>query len=226
MLFLSRSTVRSFSSLDKFCYGLGKDGYRRTYGICRSREEFEEWGAPFAHCETTRNFAEDIGIGFRLLLRKWRDQKYLIGVSYAHERQFDNEREGVRLLKKFVAGLEEKYKDLVLFDQSDGASHEFNGDGAQPWTLEKYKECEFFILLDDEYYDCADSVNCKKELAAIIERLSTLKGRRRLWLLNPPNTDHCKYHEKYRANDGYSTSLSEGGLNKTLKDFLKRVEEG
>ena len=68
LIFLDRSTTQSSRSLDYFCSGLARNEYKQTYAIFETPEAFLDWsGDPdtpcrtLEHCESTKNFAEDIG---------------------------------------------------------------------------------------------------------------------------------------------------------------------
>ena len=232
LLFISWSTVQSHWSPDYFCRGLARCDYRHTYAIFGSKSEYENWGgdpsAPhetLEHCESTKNFSTDIGITFKALLRTWQEKKYLIGISYAHEKEFDQERPAVELLKKFVECIQRELpEEAVLFDRNPTANREFNGDGALPATLDRYAQCKYFVILDDRYYD--QSGICQQELSTIKDRLATLKGNRRLWLLHLRNEQHCKFYEEFRRDGGYSTDINQRNIEAIARQFVDRVKAG
>ena len=230
LLFLRRSAVNNFKSLNVFCNRLAKNGYRRTYGIFESEEEFQTWDGDFEHCTGTKNFAKDIGEKFKMLLDGWRDEKYLIGISYAHEQEFDNDREGVRLLNDFVDVLQQSIPEqLVYFDRNPSTSYQLHGNAAQSVSLEKYRQCKFFVILDDQYYD--DSENCRAEYDAIKIRLKDLKAHgakieRRLWRLCPKNSQSNKSRKEFTDKlKGYTSQLTKDSIESLVGNFIKTIEK-
>ena len=235
LLFLDWRTVQSRWSLDHFCKGLARDNYRKTYAIFESAEEFRAWGgdpsAPcraLEHCETTRNFATDIGINFKALLEQWQDKKYLVGISYAHEEVRENERPAVGLLKKFVELIQEELPEQsILFDTNPSSRNIFHGSGARELTLKKYAQCDYFVVLDDRYYDLSDI--CREhEAAAIVARIEQLKApgldvSQRVWFLNPKGEKHCSL---LKAFDGtYTSTLTQRNVKTLAEDFIEMIRE-
>ncbi len=230
LLFVDWFTVQSHWSLDYFCKGLARREYRQTYAIFESEKDFKDWGgdpsAPclmLEHCESTKNFPSDIGIAFKALLRTWRRKNYLVGISYAHEEEFNRERNAVKLLKRFVELVQSALPEqTVLFDRNPTASRDFHGNGALEATLDRYAQCEYFVILDDPYYD--QSGICAAECSTIKNRLSALDGNRRLWLLHPKNEKHCAFYEEFRAGGGYGSDITQKNVDELARQFVDMVK--
>ncbi|MBQ7630700.1 MAG: DEAD/DEAH box helicase [Selenomonadaceae bacterium] len=218
LLMLNWETVKSSESLRHFCEGLKKIEFKNVFAIFSSEENFKAWGGDFEypceqlqHLNSTKNFAKDI---FRIknFFDAVQNKKFRIGISYAHEKDFDAERPAVKLLESFVEKLTQAgiSKELILFDKFH--SYLFSGNDARQAVLEKYSQCEYFIILDDKFYDLSEF--CREECATIQK-----KSPCRVWFLHPKNNKHCKFFNP--CKDFLKDFSDEKDIDLIAEDFIK-----
>lgn len=227
IIFVKWDTVQKSRSLYNFYSGLYKKEYRHTYAIFASEDDFKNWGGDcypheiLEHCTSTKNFGEDIG-KFKLLLEHWQSEKFLVGISYAHEEEIGSQRPGVILLKKFVERIKADLpKQTIFFDDEPYAKIHFHGNDAKSATFEKYSQCRFFIVLDDEYYDKG---SVSPEEAKIIKQTLCDMGNPagHLWFLHVKGTGHSSLFDK---NKDYYTEIDEDNIDSHAKLFTNHVKE-
>lgn len=140
-----------------------------------------------------------------------------------------SERKSVTLLNEFVEQVQKELPEqTVFFDRNPSSHSQFHGNGAQPATLTKYGQCNYFVILDDRYYD--QSENCRAECNRIRERLAELAWKgldidNHLRLLHPTNESHCELYEEFRDNGGYSGELSKKSVEELARAFVETIRD-
>lgn len=213
LLYFTWDAVKSSKSLKEFHRQLKRNHYKNTYAIFDSQELFENWGTDnseltcneLPHCIRTSGMKQ-VGDVVKCFMQTFQRTEFLIGISYAHEPKAESDstadRATVVQFKEVIERINEAFGErMVLYDQNLSSKDHFDGNGAIPATLELYRQCKYFIVLDDQYYD--RSGNCKKEGKVIKEKLKALEPRH-LWLLHPDNDAHCKLFDE---ESDYSTRL-------------------
>lgn len=227
MLFLTWDAVKSSKSLYEFCSQLRQNRYQNTYAIFESEESFLKWGTDnselacheLQHCTKIEGL-EMIAQQAKNVIACFKRNQFLLGVSYAHEEESYGERSDVIQLCEIVDKINNVLgESSVLFDRNPSCKNRFNGNAALPETLELYKQCEYFIILDDRYYDYSN--NCKQEAQTIKERLNQGIEPNHLWFLHPDNDKHCSL---FSEND-YSTrlKLTEENTNDIVNGIIEII---
>lgn len=225
LIHLDWRVVQGMRSLRTFCTALKKTGYKKTFAIFDSEENFREWGGNpeyphenLAHCSSTKNFSADVPNKIKPFLQWSRDEKFLIGVSYSHDSK------GLELLKKFVDKLKETFpEEKIFFDEYPSAHSRLQGRGGAERNPTYYKQCEFFLVLDDPTYNAASEA-CANEFKAISERIDELPeiSGERLWFLRLPGNKPCAFFDEGRD---YYTRLEEETLEDAAKSFIRLINE-
>lgn len=222
LLFLDWDLVQKMHSLNMFYAKLRRTHFKKTFAVFNSPESFKAWNGGNAnfphHCESTKEFSKVVPERIKPLLCSDSADKFLIGVSYAHDSP------GEDLLKKFVDNfLEEFAENEIFFDPYDTTQSLLNGRDAGKKNPKYYKECQFFLVLDTEYYDLSQP--CYNEFQVIEERLKELGEIRgqRLWFLHPSKAEyHCKH---FKEGKDYSTELTEENIEELATLFINVVKE-
>lgn len=224
LLMLNWDEVMTSESLHHFYKGLEKIKYGNVFAIFSSEENFKAWGGdPKSPCEQlhhldgTKNFDKDI-FQIKNFFDAVQNKRFRIGISYAHEKDFDAERPAVKFLESFVekltqAGISE---ELILFDKFHG--YLFSGNDARQAVLEKYSQCEYFIILDDKFYDLSEF--CREEGKTIQKKLTQQKkSTQHIWFLHPKNEKHCKI---FNPRKDFSNDFSDKkDIDLIAEDFIK-----
>lgn len=228
LLFLDWDAVKSSLSLDEFCTGLKRNHYRNTYALFNSEDAFRQWGTenPQMPCGELEhscqiNDADDTVKKICKFLGNCKRNRYLIGVSYAHDKILDGMRPAVEQLQSIVELLNSEYSEsAILFDQNPSSRNRFDGNGALDATLSLYQECDYFIILDDKWYDSSKA--CEKEGKIIRKKLEQGLEAGRLWFLHPDNDRHCSL---FREDSDYSTrlSLSEENTKEVAAGIIEKI---
>lgn len=209
LMYIRWDEVKKSRSLYKFYGKLKQNGFKHTYAVVESEEEFKHWGTgnpdlPLKALEhgtfmyDYRRIAETAA----RLTAQFEEPRFLIGVSYAHMGDAQGKRPAVVQLCGIVEKINEVFlESTVLFDGNPSCAGRFDGNRAKHETLLLYEQCKYFIVLDDEYYD--DSENCKREGRVIEKKLGNLPAYH-VWFLHPDNDKHCSL---YKEDDDYSTPL-------------------
>ena len=226
LLMLSWETVKSSESLSFFCEGLKKNQYENVFAIFSSEDAYKNWGGDpenpcksLKHVENTKNFDSDI-CEIKSFFENVQNQKFRVGISYAHEKKNNFDRTAVTLLNKFVEKITDVIpKETILYDNFH--SYLFSGNGGRKTVLEKYSQCDYFIILDDEYYDLSEF--CREERETIQKTLSKMKdSTQRLWCLHPKNANHSKI---FNNNEDFSKDFgNEDDIDLIVKDFLHHIK--
>ena len=220
LLFLDWNVVQEMHSLKLFYAKLRRTHFKKTFAIFNSPESFKAWdggNVNFPHyCESTKEFSKVVPERIKPLLCSDATDKFLIGVSYAHDSP------GKDLLKKFVDSLLEEFaEDKIFFDEYDTTQNLLHGKGAGEESLQYYKECQFFLVLDTEHYDLSEP--CRREFRAIEERIKELGENRghRLWFLHPSKVEHhCRCFDERKD---YLTELNEEKVEEFAARFVCHV---
>lgn len=227
IIFVKWNVVQKSRSLYDFYSGLFKKDYRHTYAIFATEDDFKNWGGDshphniLEHCTSTRNFGEDLK-QFKLLLEHWRNEKFLVGISYAHESEMGAKRPGVTLLKKFVERLKKDLpSQIIFFDSEPYAEHYFHGNDAHKSTLEKYSQCRYFVVLDDDCYD--KSKLCCNEGMIIQQTLNNMGNPAgHIWFLYVKGEKHSSL---FNGNKDYYTEINESNIDKIAETFVAKIRE-
>ncbi len=198
VLYLSRESQESSRSVKEFCEKFRAYHYQDVLALFDSEEQFQNWaGDPAFPPQDLRHYLiTDIDqtalyiskMCQQALVQKEagsRNESFLIGISYSHAKEQGEERPASRWLRTLVDQLNQCYgKDQILYDGNQ--PHWFDGGNAIPETLERYRHCAYFIILDDHYYTFGG--NCLREYETIQEVLKQQPDRRRkVWFLRPNN---------------------------------------
>lgn len=229
LLYLTWDTVEHSKSIYKFINRLKKNKYKNTYAIFESEELFRKWGTSnpelacheLPYCIKTDDMKEIVNVA-RYLIKRFRREDQLIGVSYAHEKVLEQERATVIQFKEIIKKINERFgESAVLYDQNPSCKNYFDGNGAIPATLEMYRKCKYYIVLDDQFYD--NSPNCRKEKKVIQEQLKNMQSRH-LWFLHPDNDKHCSL---FCENKDYSTrlQLNDDSTNEAAQGIIQSIME-
>ncbi len=227
IIFVKWDAVQKSRSLYDFYSGLRRNEYRHTYAIFATENDFKTWGGDsnphdiLEHCTSTKNFAVDIP-RFKLLLEHWRSEQYLVGVSYAHEAEMGAERLGVTLLNEFVERIKAALpRQTIFFDREPHAEHNFHGNGARQASLEKYSQCKYFIVLDDDRYDKSDI--CRGEGATIKQTLRDMDNPAgHLLLLHVKGAKHSKLFDGHKD---FYTDIDADNIDRVAKMFTDEIRE-
>ena len=225
LLMLNWETVRSSASLSYFCEGLRKIQFENVFAIFHSEELFKAWGGDtnypcemLNHIESTKNFSNDI-YKIKKFFSSVQNKKFLVGISYAHENEMDVKRPAVKFLEKFVEKIQSEIPaESILFDQLH--PYLFSGNGGRKAVLDKYSQCDYFIILDDQHYD--QSEFCKAECATIEKTLSEMKdSRQHIWFLHPKYEEHCSL---FKTEEDFSNEFRDiKEADELAKNFLKAL---
>lgn len=161
LIFLTWDVVKSSLSLYEFCESLRKNHYKSVLAVFDSEDLFKKWGTENVElsCHELSHCTKEIGLEgiiqkVKNIVNYYESNKYLIGVSYAHEKEIGESRADVMQLYKIVENINNAFgESYVLFDQNPSCKNKFDGNGALPETLEMYRQCEYIIVLDDHFYD-------------------------------------------------------------------------
>lgn len=228
IIFVKWDAVQKSRSLYNFYSGLFREEYRHTYAIFATEDDFNNWGGDshphnvLEHCTSTKNFSEDIA-QFKLLLEHWQSEKFLVGISYAHEDEMGAERPDVTLLKKFVEQIKADLpSQIIFFDSEPRSEREFQGNGALKATLEKYSQCRYFVVLDDEFYDKSEI--CHRWEGSIIRQTLCNMGNPagHLWFLHVKGEKHSSL---FNRNNDYCTDINENNIDHVAEMFVAKVRE-
>ena len=145
---------------------------------------------------------------------------YALGVSYSHTKEGGEERPAVIALKKIVKKLNEIFgEDNIVFDDNEPFVDKFDRNGAIPESLQLYKKCSYYIILDDKHY--CDGDNCPREASVIRERLKEEKYKQHIWFLRPKNDMGGKLFD---PNKDFSAMMDYSEENiQDIVDRIKRV---
>ena len=227
IIFVKWDAVQKSRSLYDFYSGLRRNEYRHTYAIFATENDFKTWGGDsnphdiLEHCTSTKNFAVDIP-RFKLLLEHWRSENFLVGVSYAHEAEMGAERLGVTLLNEFVERIKAALpRQTIFFDREPHAEHNFHGNGARQASLEKYSQCKYFIVLDDDRYDKSDI--CRGEGATIKQTLRDMDNPAgHLLLLHVKGAKHSKLFDGHKD---FYTDIDADNIDRIAQMFTDEIRE-
>lgn len=230
LIFLTWDVVKSSLSLYEFCEGLRKNHYQSTLAVFDSEELFRKWGTDNEEllCNELAYCTKDIGMEgiirkVKNIISCYKNNKFVVGVSYAHEDEIGEQRAVVLQLYKIVENINHALGEaFVLFDKNPSCKNRFDGNGALPETLELYRQCEYIIVLDDHFYD--NSKYCEREKKVISERLKDIPSGH-LWFLHPDNDKHCSL---YSENLDFSTrlSLTEDNTKEVSNTIIEAIEQG
>ena len=147
---------------------------------------------------------------------------YVLGVSYSHTREAGEVRPSVNALNKIVDRLNETFGESnIVFDGNESFKDKFDRNGAVQESLELYRKCSYYIILDDNHY--CDGDNCPREASVIKEQLQkypeTLKQH--VWFLRPKNDKGSKL---FNPDKDFSRMLDYTEENiKEIVDAIVRV---
>lgn len=133
------------------------------------------------------------------------ENTYYIGVSYSHRKVNGKDRPAVVALRKIILGLNSRLgEENILFDENPSCRDKFSRNNALPETLELYKQCSYYIILDDEKYNTGEA--CPREAEVIKEKLNnkTNKYSQKVWFLRPKNDTGSFL---FNAETDYSTLM-------------------
>lgn len=141
---------------------------------------------------SNRNAAEKV----RFLYTWYRQQQYkregvdtyILGVSYSHTLVAGKERPAVTALKKIIEGLNSIFGEYnIVFDGNQVFKDMFDRNGAVQESLELYRKCSYYIILDDSHY--CDGENCPREASVIQEQVKAHQEvyKQHVWFLRPKN---------------------------------------
>ena len=210
VLFVNGDSVNNSRSLTGFISKIKNTLYRNTLGLFVSEHQYMQW-----------DIREKSHLRYKVLSKINNDftnidtlyhgeipegnYDFIIGVSYAHESNAGYERDDVKQLKKIIHELNGIYgESSVLFDANPGCSWLFDGKGAKKETLELYRKCKYFIILDDSFYD--GSYHCKAEMDVIMDEMEkdTDLKEKRLIYLHPTDQNHTKH---FNSEVDFSTPM-------------------
>lgn len=228
MLFLEWDTVKSSRSLDAFCNCLRRNHYRHTYALFNSEDAYRKWGTenpklPCVELEHSCQTKDIDGIVKKIsvLSNLFKRNKYLIGVSYAKDKIQGGMRPAVAQLERIVELLNEEYgESAVLFDENPSSANKFDGNGVLPEALKLYQKCDYFLILDDSFYDLSSA--CAREGRVIFEKLHQGLAAGHLWFLHPDNDRHCSLFNEGRD---YSTrlNLTEENSKRVAEQIIEKI---
>lgn len=196
LLYLTSESKKASRSVRDFCTKLYKHHeYTSAVAVFDNSEQFVSWSGDPAypekripHFETTdfTRIAHYVSSHYRHWLEhKDLPKKRLIGISYSHTPEKGQERTAVIWFKKIVERLNELYgEDRILFDGNECCKDLFDGNKAIPQTLELYKQCSYFLILDDSCY--LDGPSCPREASAIAGALKEMPPQH-AWFITPEN---------------------------------------
>lgn len=230
LIILTWDTVKSSLSLYEFCEDLRKNHYKNTLAIFDSKELFLKWGTDNEKlpCNELLYCTKEIGMNeiiqkIKGIMNCYKNNNFVIGVSYAHEKEIGEDRADVLQLYEIIKNINNALgESSVLFDKNPSCQNRFDGNGALPETLELYKQCEYYIVLDDHFYD--KSEYCKREKEVISKRLDEINPGH-LWFLHPDNDEHCSL---YSEDLDFSTrmDLTESNTVTISNAIIAKVKQG
>lgn len=223
LMYLTWDIAKNSHNLDVLHSHLRRNHYKNVYAIFNSDEEFRNWGTenPELPCnELEHGSREKFSYAVRFLMDGVQEENFLIGVSYAHEYVNGMERPTVVQFRKVIERLNDEFgAGKVLYDENSSCRSYFSGNGAISESLKRYRQCKYFVVLDDHFFN--RTPNCMEEGKVIQERVKEL-GSYHLWLLHPDNDGHCML---YNDKNDYSTrmSLTEDSTENAIKEVIEGI---
>lgn len=147
---------------------------------------------------------------------------YILGVSYSRTKEVGEKRPAVRALKKIIAGLNEIFGECnIVFDENESFKDRFDRNGAVQATLELYRKCSYYIVLDDSHY--CDGDNCPREASVIQEELKKYPDayRQHVWFLRPKNDTGSVL---FNHEEDFSRMLDYSEEN--IRDIVEAISRG
>lgn len=182
-----RDVVRS-TNLTNLLNRMRQQNFKNCLVLVPSDEEAERWrngNCPYdsdpnclswygalasmpAHALRVAHDKDEAIAAIREYVRLWRCEGFLVGVSFS---RFEPEKQGgdVERLSILIDSLASRVgRHRVLYCGYPEQLHLFQGRDARPQSLELYKECSLYIVLDNLLTE--QSTNCREERAVIDER--------------------------------------------------------
>ena len=208
LVFLDRDSLSGSMGLTELKKTLERRRYANVFMIFDSEKALELWDdKPHHFCTSTKNFASDIELKLKSML----EQKPVVGVSYSHQSK------EALLFTKFVENIQNKLGEELIFYDDNKNSKFFHGNNSRQIVWERYSQCKFFIVHDDESYD--ESTFCLEEGKVIKKRMDEL-GNQHLWLIQTGQR-LSEFYTDVRQQ-GYTSKLTCDTIDALTKDFLKK----
>lgn len=232
LLCLTSESKKVSRSVMDFCTKLYKHHeYTSAVAVYDNWEQYCSWSGGtlypenrIPHRETTdfHTIANYVWTHYQCwLARREMPQRRLIGISYSHTPRNGQERIAVVWFKRIVNQLNELYgEDRILFDDNACCKDLFDGNKAKIETLELYKQCSYFVILDDSDY--LDGPTCPQEASTIKEVLKNMHSQH-AWFLTPRNDKRSGCF----GTDDFSHQLfyEEDSIDEIVKTIQRIIEQ-
>lgn len=224
LLCLKEEMIVNSTSLKKFCIGIKDKNFDNVYALFDTENSYKTWQTndkkfPCMYMKYSIGY-DKIDEAVLKLKEMYRDEETpLIGISYAHDNADEEPRIAVQELRKLVKELNNEFgENRILFDENPSFKHVFDGNLGKTKSLELYKQCEYYIVLDDDIYD--QKKCCDREGKIIEDKI--LKGieAQHVWFVSPDNGKHCSL---YNDDRDFATLLRRQNGEDIAKTIIEEI---
>lgn len=224
LLCLKEEMIVNSTSLKKFCIGIKDKNFDNVYALFDTENSYKTWQTndkkfPCMYMKYSIGY-DKIDEAVLKLKEMYRDEETpLIGISYAHDNADEEPRIAVQELRKLVKELNNEFgENRILFDENPSFKHVFDGNLGKTKSLELYKQCEYYIVLDDDKYD--QKKCCDREGKIIEDKI--LKGieAQHVWFVSPDNGKHCSL---YNDDRDFATLLRRQNGEDIAKTIIEEI---